>query len=462
MIKGIIDMKSVHVVIQQLRATSSKNEKLAILKANENNSELKQFLYLVYESSQSYYLTKINPKATPQSFDFTIDTLTDLCQQLYTRTLSGNRAKQTVADIYAGLNDWQKDLLLCIVDRDLKAGMNVSSVNKTWNNFLTEVPYMRCSLLKDANLSKWDFTKGMFSQIKSDGMFSYFNNVSAFKTLTRQGNSLPLEYISHLIEDFDKLPKEYQYQGECLVYDNETKQILSRKAGNGLLNSALKSGDFDKVRYTIKAVLWDAVPITEARVGNKYKVPYRERFANLEKWMSDAQFSFIELTENVVVYSLEDALAHFVKIVNQKLEGTILKNPDELIWEDTTSKYQVKFKITAECDLMVEEIIFDGKGKNKDLFRSLRCSSSDGLLKVNISGFSDKERQRIFDMGDKIIGKIAAVEFNDIITAEGRDTFSLFLPVCVEIREDKTTADDLLKIKAAFEDAKYNLIVCKK
>lgn len=451
-------MQQVYEVIQLIRATASKNEKLAILKANQGNAELKQYLYLVYESSQSYYMTKIAKSETINPFCFNIDTLTELCQKLHTRSLSGNKAKDYVAQVYQGLNEWEKDLLLCIVDRDIKAGMNVSSVNKTWPEFLTEVPYMRCSLLKDAKLSTWDFSKGVFSQIKADGMFSNFNNTSLFKTLTRAGNSLPTEYIEHLIQDFAQLPMNMQYHGECLVVDKETNQILSRKEGNGLLNSALKSGEFDKTRYLITVKIWDALPLSEAKVGKKYKVSYRERFTQLEQWVKQANMNSVSLAENRVVYSLEEAQQHFIEATSQGLEGTILKHPDLLIWEDTTSKYQIKFKIKAECELRIKEFVYGGKGKNKELFRSLRCHSEDELLIVDVSGFTDAERKAVMEKGDEIIDQIIAVEFNDIISQRGTHIKSLFLPIALEIRLDKKTADTLPQIEAIFQEAKYNIL----
>lgn len=90
------------------------------------------------------------------------------------------------------------------------------------------------------------------------------------------------------------------------------------------------------------------------------------------------------------------------------------------------------------------------------------CESSDGLLKVSISGMTESERglERVdimdaskglkviddFDF-NKYTGKIITVEFNELIKAKDKEDYSLFLPRIKEFREDKIEADDLEYIK---------------
>ncbi len=95
--------------------------------------------------------------------------------------------------------------------------------------------------------------------------------------------------------------------------------------------------------------------------------------------------------------------------------------------------------------------------------------SADGLLQVNVSGMKRHERglERVdlndsskglqvidgFDF-DQFTGKISAVKYNEVIKSKSRDTYSLFLPNVLEIRDksDKVFPDDFAKIK---KDAKY-------
>jgi len=129
-------------------------------------------------------------------------------------------------------------------------------------------------------------------------------------------------------------------------------------------------------------------------------------------------------------------------------EGTILKNFDH-VWENKRSKGQVKLKAEKDCDLQVIGWNLGNVGtKLEGKMGSLICVSADRRVEVNISGFSDKLRQEIFENFDRDWkGKIVAVKYNERVASETRvDVDSLFLPRFQELREDKTMADTQDKI----------------
>ena len=62
------------------------------------------------------------------------------------------------------------------------------------------------------------------------------------------------------------------------------------------------------------------------------------------------------------------------------------------------------------------------------------------------SGFSDDHRSDLWNIRDQLLGKIVALKYNSRIkNKQGGD--SLFLPIFLEIREDKTEPDDYDNIK---------------
>jgi hypothetical protein len=135
----------------------------------------------------------------------------------------------------------------------------------------------------------------------------------------------------------------------------------------------------------------------------------------------------------------------FTEYFTAGFEGIILKDTTA-IWENKRSKSLIKFKGELECDLKVvgwEE----GTGKNVGKLGALVCESADGVIRVNVgSGFNDEDRNSI--KAADVIGKIVAVKYNARIKnkSEGA-TESLFLPIFLEIREDKTQADSARSIK---------------
>ena len=115
----------------------------------------------------------------------------------------------------------------------------------------------------------------------------------------------------------------------------------------------------------------------------------------------------------------------------------------------------IKLKIVADgIDL---EIIgyTEGKNKNKELFGSVMCQSSDGLLRVNVSGFSESMRLYIHNNRERLMGTIMSVKANCITEpTKNNSYYSLFLPRFDELREgDKDVADDLGRIQEIFKSA---------
>jgi ATP-dependent DNA ligase len=127
-------------------------------------------------------------------------------------------------------------------------------------------------------------------------------------------------------------------------------------------------------------------------------------------------------------------------MLSEGQEGIILKDAKS-IWENKRSKGQIKFKGELETDLRVVDIQL-GTGKYEGMLGAIVCESSDGIVKVNVgSGFNDEQRKTL-----DYIGKIVAVKYNARIkNKQGEE--SLFLPVFVEVREDKNDADSSGEIK---------------
>jgi ATP-dependent DNA ligase len=151
----------------------------------------------------------------------------------------------------------------------------------------------------------------------------------------------------------------------------------------------------------------------------------------------------IHLVESAIVDDIETAKATFEKYLAAGQEGIILKDMNGP-WEDKRSKGQIKFKGEMECDLKVVAVE-EGSGKYEGQLGALVCVSSDGIVKVNVgSGFNDEQRKSL--MPRDLLGKIVAVKYNARIK-NNRGDESLFLPIFVEIREDKDVADSSKLIK---------------
>lgn len=370
-----------------------------------------------------------------------------LLDHLTSRQLTGHAARDAVSYIANQLTDDEYQVFVHLFKGDLRCGINTSSINKVFPGTVPEYPYMRCSLMKGSNIEKFVWSEGIFSQEKADGMFA---NVFLFadgsvKITSRQGTVFINTEFKEFISEFSSVAKVGNcYHGELLVL--EDGKVMPRELGNGVLNSVLKGGSFASNQLPFYYV-WDMVPITDCVPGGKYKVAYKDRFGAI----SNIKGTYVDVIPTKIVYSLKEAFEHYVDLTSRGIEGTVIKNPRG-IWEDKTSKDQIKLKIEAEVDLIVRGFN-PGNGKNSLTFGSIACESSCGRLKVNVSGISDEDRKRIDGERDEWIDKkIITVKANSVL--ESGEYASLFLPRLVEERLDKREADDLDKIKLIFEEAK--------
>jgi ATP-dependent DNA ligase len=95
-------------------------------------------------------------------------------------------------------------------------------------------------------------------------------------------------------------------------------------------------------------------------------------------------------------------------------------------------------KVELEADLLVTGWNF-GTGKIAGLMGSVTCITADGGVEVGVgSGFNDEDRKML---PEDIVGKIITVKYNEVIQDKNKNTKSLFLPIFVELRLDKTQAD---------------------
>jgi len=86
--------KSIPEIIKELKSTSSKNDKEAILKREYTacNEELKQILYLCYDPQFNFHTTKIPEYETKREIYYATDALYQIVENVCSRKVTGNAA----------------------------------------------------------------------------------------------------------------------------------------------------------------------------------------------------------------------------------------------------------------------------------------------------------------------------------------------------------------------------------
>ena len=448
----------INQLFETLASDNGRKFKEDLLAQHKNNIILKEVVRLALDPTV-IFIKKI-PQYTPIVGEtITLEHAISQLDHLATRELTGNAAVEHLTNILSSLSSDDAEVIKKIIQRDLRCGVSESTANKVWKGLIPEFPYMRCSLIKKVDISKFSWKEGVYSQEKSDGMFANVNHFDddTVSILSRSGSEFPMEKFEELATEIkNTLMPGTQTHGELPVVRNG--EVLPREIVNGILNSVLKGGDFDNGDHPVLRV-WDQIPIDQVIPGNKYKVSYSKRFAALQRQLSgDVSSQLVQLIDTRIVHTIEEAMEHYQEMLAVGKEGTIIKNGNA-IWEDTTSKHQVKLKLDVDVDLVVTGFT-EGKGKNASTFGSVTCETSDGDLVVNVSGFKDKKqkgiytRQEIHNMRDALIGTILTVKSNNMMPpTKSNPKWSLFLPRAVEFRSDKREADSLQKVKDQFASA---------
>jgi hypothetical protein len=422
-------------IFEQLAATSSRLEKESILSQHKDNELLKQVIFLALDPFIQFYIRKIPKYKSCSIPTIGLPVAVYSLSSLYNRTITGNAAIAFLADTLSSLSASDAKVIERIIAKDLKCGASGSTVNKVWPNFIYEYPCMLCSGYEEKLINKIKFPATV--QLKMDGM--RFNAIVKDNTVEfRSRNGKEIQLLGYLVDDFIRLAagKDYVYDGELLVVDDGV--IMDRQTGNGILNKAVKGTISTIEASKVNATVWDVIPYEDFK-NSVCRIPYKDRFESLQ----NVDNINIRLVENTTVASLDEARELFESYLDKGQEGIILKDSTG-IWENKRVKHQIKFKGELECDLRIvgwEE----GTGKYTGRLGSLVGESSDGQVRTNVgTGYSDDLRDKI---GKEVIGKIMAVKYNARIKDKNSDTDALFLPVFLEIREDKTEADSGQNIK---------------
>ena len=418
--------------LSELNESNSSNYKISTLKKYQNSEIVKQLLKLTYDKnnfnfgmSRTRLLGILNESNFPEGID-KIDNYLDLLQE-NSGKLSGNSAKEFYSLLLQKLTEDSRVILLNILGRDLKCGINIKNINKVFKNLIPKPNYMRCAVFSEKLVKKIHFPAML--QLKMDGTYREFNvSNGTVSAKTRAGEEYQNEVLFDILKSF---PDGY-YMGE-LTIDGE-----SRFTGNGLINSL--NPPLDKIIFTC----WDFLTFDE--YTGKVKTSYIDRFNRLQNLIESRDFKQVKLVENHVVNNVSEALKQVSLWMSEGLEGGVLKDFNNT-FKNGTSNTQLKIKLKVDAEMRITGFTEGTPGtKREGKIGAIQFANDEGTIKGQCSGFSDAELEEFSKNKDSLIGKIISVEFNDITKAENNEYYALSHPRFIEIRNDKNETDDLKKV----------------
>lgn len=394
----------IYKALNQIGATSSRTEKVALIKANINTPHFIKTLAMAYNPFNTYGLTSDRFGMFLQWNQWEIGNQTknfsdliDLLDKLCGRELTGDAAVQEVML-------WQGEalgpLLLRILDKDLDIGIGISTINSALKGGQEPlIPVFEAMLAHKFEI--WKDTQDFVVQPKLDGMRCLAlirNNVAgsgqkSVVLLSRNGKDIN---SAKKIEDelmALNLP-DCILDGELLSADNNFNNTISL--------ARRKEGDGEGLVYHLFDILND-IPCG---------VPYEARMFKLMEVFASVKSDYLRVVDTALYRDVDpdEATTHIFKMYEdfraKGYEGAIVKLAKSH-YLPGRSKNWMKLKNEETEDVPITGV-FEGEGKYSQMLGGFETP----LGKVG-SGFTDAQRQEWWVLREKLVGKTIEVEFHE-------------------------------------------------
>jgi DNA ligase-1 len=425
------DFQAVVNFIEEMKATSSTNDKKSILKKYDSPILRKLFEY-VYSPFKQYYVTSDNLKKRQDlSFD-NYDDLFSMLDDLSERRVTGHSAIQAVNG-FIEKNKEFANVIYDVIDRNLKTRATTTLINSVMPG---TVPTFDVALAEkfEGNEKKVNFDSGeWWASRKLDGVrcIAVIDENGDIKFYSRAGNefltlgvlaeelkSLNLRSVvldgevcimkDGCLEDFQGIIKEIGRKEHTIqnpmyyVFDMlQTEEFNSQVGETSLSARLLQLGVF----FSLHADLKHAAPLVQIQVSS------REHF---EEMVADA--------------------------TNLGYEGIMIRK--DVGYEGKRSKNLLKVKKMHDAEYVVVDVengthrvIENGREIEEEMLRAVMVEHKSNRVRVG-SGFSIDQRRFYYQNPDEILGKTITVQYFEETTDQHGD-HSLRFPVIKAVHGQK-------------------------
>jgi DNA ligase-1 len=429
-------MKSAVDVLETLESDNSRLFKEDLLDQHKKNSLLKSVFIAAFDPYVNYYVSKFKmPPSVPHgmSDDDAVEAfLKFIKESLSTRKVTGNAAKDAVVEFFSRLTDGQQKWCLRILLKNLRCGVQETTVNKVWPGSITKFSVQLAETLS----SHFEKDKGIVIdepvkypvrvEPKLDGLrciaVKHGGEVTMF---TRNGTvleTLPSIKAALAAADWD----EFVLDGEAMGSDwNESASVvMSHKKGkddSGIVFHVFDAMHFDDWReQTSQFYLKDRVDLV----------------AELLKMMPAG--APVRQVDGLTVNKQSDLLAFYSKSMEGGYEGIMVKDlRANYSFKRGDSVLKLKPVTTYEGVVVGS---YEGRrgSKREGLWGGFDVVLPNGVVTRLGGGFTDKLKAEIHMDPDSWVGKVVEMEGQpDPLTADGltKDGKVRF-PVFVRVRDE--------------------------
>lgn len=400
-------MQQVINTLDRLRKTNSSKEKEAILR--EDISDLhKQVFHYTYNHFQKYGVTFVDEDSISYSASHSDDwelVLFRILDLLSRRFLTGNAAREALEKHMASTTKEIASIVPMILKKDLRAGINVSLINKVYKDLLPEALCMAANKYDAKRISY-----PVWADTKLDGVrcIAYVS-----------GNSVTL---------MSRNGREFKN------YSAIEEEIVALNLPDGtVLDGEITMGHFQDLMRTISRKE-DGVELSQDAVYNIFDMPAQDKTLKYRLYdmslLPIGDKAHLRLVTGNIFDNEEQLLEFYASQLDDGQEGIMVKNLDGLYeYRRAWGWQKMKPEHTDDLKIIGYE---EGRGKYEGKLGAIICELENGETVHVGSGFEDEEREKYWQDKEKLIGHVAEVKYQEK-TRDG----SLRFPIFIRFRQDK-------------------------
>lgn len=392
--------------------------------------------HYVYDYDKQYYVSSSNiKKHLDDEVDFSqykeenpFYTLWNLLDDLSSRKYTGNEAIYKCIAFMNMYEEQYKDLILDVIDKDLKIGVSETTINKIKPNL---IKVYNVALANKYDSKKHKLDNDWIIQRKCDGCrCNVIKKDGIVKCYSRQGKEFTT--LNNLINELkDKMPDNTVFDGEICIVD---------KNGNESFQDIMKL--IKRKDYTIEnpmLLCFDMLTLEEFENGSG-TTKYTDRVTKLKDWYK--QYKVLK-TMSILNYERfsQEALKNWEdKVKEYNWEGLMFRK--DIGYENGRTNNLLKYKKFQDAEYIVKGV---EKGIVQDVVNGVvtKIEAVGSLIiehrgnQVNVgTGLSLEQRKRWLEHPEEIIGKQITVKFFEEMQDQNGN-WSLRFPVLKYIYNEK-------------------------
>ena len=421
-------LNEVYMIIRDIQNCSSTKAKQHIVKSNANNETFKKILVYAYNDMQyGVKKTTIDKMEFNSDADYLWNNIWNMFEDLAKSNINNDLVLKISNTIGYFANENVRDLLIRVLLKDLKIGMNVKSINKAINGLIPMFDVMKASSYDDKNsigFNKKASKCGYMMMIKENGIRG--------EIIKENGHIVVKSRQNKIVEGFDELDKAFQNMPDGYLYEGEILKVGEFNTSKEQFKETDKIYSIKGKKQNLMIKLFDLIPLDKFNEG-EWGVKAIERKKMLKEFVDKNNHPLVQFAD--IIYQGKD-----ISIIQKKLEEVSKDGYKEGLmvmlndgkYEAKRTKLILKCKLFNTIDLRVVDIK-ESKEKPGTMGSAIVMYKGNT---VGVSGWKEEDKIYYYQNPQELIGKIIEIKFKEV-TVDKNGVESLQFPNVVRIRFDK-------------------------